>query len=76
MEPDIKIFFKRIITGSFSVFLWMIINVTAGIKFGFAYWNGKFTLSNFLFYLWLFISTILLFLLIKRLWTKPINKQE
>ncbi|MCZ2223841.1 MAG: hypothetical protein LC122_09455 [Chitinophagales bacterium] len=75
MEPDIKVFFKRIIIGAFIVFLWMTINVTVGLKFGYAYWNDKFTLHNFLFYLWLILSAILFFLLIKHLWNKPINKK-
>jgi len=70
-EPDIRVFFKRIIAGSFAVFLWMLINVTAGIKFNYAFWSNQTILGNIVFYIWLLISGIILFLFIKKLWKKP-----
>ncbi|MBX2931582.1 MAG: hypothetical protein KF781_06540 [Chitinophagaceae bacterium] len=76
MEPDIIIFFKRIIKGAFTVFVWMTINVTAGIKFGYAFWDKSFTIANLLFYIWFLISCIILFLILKRLWQKPISAKK
>jgi hypothetical protein len=51
----------------------MIINTTAGIKFGYAYWEKHFTLGNTVFYAWLIISFIVIIWYMKRLWSKPLN---
>ncbi len=73
MEPDIRDFLVRIANtlGIFSI--WMIVNVTFGIKLGYAFWGNHFTIGNLIFYIWLIVSLILLVWYLKRLWSKPLN---
>lgn len=73
MEPEVRAYLIRIVNTISMSLLWMIINTTAGIKFGYAYWEKHFTLGNTVFYAWLIISFIVIIWYMKRLWSKPLN---
>lgn len=73
MEPDIRDFLVRIANTMGIIAIWMIANATAGIKFGYAFWEHHFTTGNLLFYIWFAISIALLIWYLKRLWSKPLN---
>ncbi len=73
MEPDVRAYLVRIVNTISIGLLWMIINTTAGIKFGFAYPENSFTLGNYIFYAWFLISLVALGWYMKRLWSKPLN---
>jgi hypothetical protein len=51
----------------------MIINTTAGIKFGYGYWDKHFTTGNTIFYSWLVVSFAALIWCMIRMWSKPLN---
>ncbi len=73
MEPGIKEFFKRLSLSLGLLILWMAINMVAGIKFGYAFFEDKIYLSNILFYVWATASLIALIFLYKKIWEKPIE---
>lgn len=73
MEPEVRAYLIRIVNTISMSLLWMIINTTAGIKFGYAYWGNNFSTGNTLFYIWLTISFIAIIWYMKRLWSKPLN---
>jgi hypothetical protein len=51
----------------------MISNSTAGIMYGYAFWEKKMKLGNVIFYIWFIISLALLLWYMIRLWKKPLN---
>jgi hypothetical protein len=76
LEPELKAFLKRIVfTLSFGL-VWLIINATAGIKYGFAFWDDTFTWKNGVFYVWFCISFIAIFIYLKKLWSKPLDLKK
>lgn len=76
MEPELKIFLKRIIITLSLILVWLIANATAGIKFGFAFWDVSFTWKNGVFYAGFFISFIAIFIYLKKLWSKPLDLKK
>ena len=73
MEPGIKEFFKRLTTCISLFILWMAINMTVGIKYGFAFFEDRIHTANIIFYVWLIVSFIALILFYIQLWKKPIE---
>lgn len=73
MEPGIKEFFKRIVTSISLLILWMVINVTLGIKYNLGFFEDHIHWYNIVFYLWLVSSFILLVWIYKKIWEKPIE---
>lgn len=73
MEPGIREMFKRLVTTISLLLLWMIINVTVGIKFNYAFYEEKIHWYNTAFYIWLVISFGFLMWLYKKIWEKPIE---
>jgi hypothetical protein len=73
MEPELRKLLNRITFSLSILIVWMLINTTIGIKFKYAFWDNNFSVHNFLFYGWLLISTALLLLLLKKIWSKPLN---
>ena len=76
MEPGIREFLKRILNAMSTALLWMIINATAGIKFGYAFPEGPIKMGNIIFYIWFVASLALLVFYIIRLWNKPVEIDE
>jgi hypothetical protein len=73
VEPGIKIFLKRISTSIGMCVIWLAINTTIGIKYGYAFFTDKIHLSNILFYIWMIVSLAALILFYIKLWEKPIE---
>lgn len=73
MEPEIREFFKRISASIGLLIIWMAINVTVGIKFGYAFFEGAINWSNIIFYVWAVASFIGLMYLYFRIWKNPIE---
>jgi len=73
MEPEIKEFFKRLSASIGLLIIWMAINITIGIKFGYAFFEGSIRLSNIIFYIWAVASFIGLMYLYFRIWKNPIE---
>jgi hypothetical protein len=73
MEPGIREFFRRIVTTISLLILWMMINVTIGIKYNAAFFETKVHWYNIAFYIWLVISLVALIWLCLKTWQKPIE---
>lgn len=73
MEPGIKEFFKRLVTTISLLLLWMIINVTIGIKYNYAFFQEHIRWYNIVFYIWMIASFAALIRFYKKLWEKPIE---
>jgi hypothetical protein len=73
MEPGIREFFKRIVTTISLLILWMMINVTIGIKYNLAFFETKIYWYNIVFYTWLLASMIALIWYCIKIWQKPIE---
>lgn len=56
--------------------LWMAINSTLGIMYGFAFVQDKLKAGNIVFYLWFLISLGFFLWWVIRLWRKPIVFEE
>jgi hypothetical protein len=73
MEPGIREFFKRIVTTLSLLILWMMINLTLGIKYDYAFFETKIYWYNIVFYLWMVVSTVALIWVCLKIWKKPIE---
>jgi hypothetical protein len=73
MEPGIKEFFKRIVTTVSLLILWMMINVTIGIKYNYAFFDTSIRWYNIVFYIWFIASFAAFILLCFKIWRKPIE---
>jgi hypothetical protein len=68
MEPDVREFLVRIMqTISMSV-VWLLVNMTLGIYFNFAFFENSPSIWNYLFYLWFLISFGLLLYYFHKKW--------
>lgn len=73
MEPELRKMLNRIVYTLSTLIVWLLSNITFGIKFQFAFFKNHFSLGNILFYIWLVVSTVLMLFLIKKIWSKPLN---
>jgi drug/metabolite transporter (DMT)-like permease len=73
MEPGIREFFKRIVSTVSLLILWMIINMTIGIKYNGAFYEDNVHWYNVVFYVWLIASFIALVWFCIKIWRKPIE---
>jgi len=69
-DPEVKRYFRKIIS-SFSVgLLWLMSCVTLGLYFGLAYRKDIPAVFNILFYVFLLVSLLLLLRYYYKLWRK------
>lgn len=68
MDDDIRDFFKRIGKTITLVFIWLAITCIAAIKGDNAFVKQHVSLANILFYGWVIVSTVILIVLIKKIW--------
>lgn len=73
MEPGIREFFKRLSLTIGTIVLWMMINMTIGVKLGYAFFDGSVHLGNIVFYVWVLVSFIFMIKIFIRIWKKPIE---
>jgi hypothetical protein len=73
MDPQLRVYFLRIVNTLSLVLLWFIVNATAGIKYELAYIEDALTIPNILFYCWLVSSLILLLWRLYKIWIKPLD---
>lgn len=73
MEPGIKEFFRRLVISIAMFILWIAINMTIGLKYGYAFFSDVIQIGNIIFYVWLAISFIGLIIFYIKLWKKPIE---
>ncbi len=73
MEPEVAAFLKRILTTIGIVLFWLGINSTAGIMFGYAFFENGVQIGNILFYVWLLTSLPIVFLWLRKMWSEKIE---
>ncbi|MEI7589140.1 MAG: hypothetical protein WCJ68_06565 [Chitinophagia bacterium] len=73
MEPKLLQFLNRIMRTIGLGVLWMTLNSTIGIMWGYAYVQATWHLSNILFYSFLVLSFTGLLYVLYRLWCHPIG---
>jgi len=73
VEPEILAFLKRIALSISLGVLWMLINSTVGIMYGYAFVEDKVRLGNILFYIWFILSLVALVWYLRKRWSKPIE---
>ena len=73
MEPGIREFFKRIVATISLLILWMMINITLGVKYNYAFFETSMQWYNIVFYTWLVASLLALIWLCIKIWQKPIE---
>jgi hypothetical protein len=73
MEPDIREFFKRLSLCIGLLVVWMMINMTIGVKLGYAFFDKSVQTGNIIFYIWVLLSFIVMVKLFFRIWKKPIE---
>lgn len=68
MEPDIRAFLLRIVQSISMGLLWLLINMSIGIYFGFAFFEGRPTLGNYIYYVAFLISLYILLRYLRKKW--------
>jgi len=68
MEPDVRFFLLCIVQSISMVLLWMLVNMTFGIYFDLAFFENPPTIFNYLYWIFLLTSFVLLILYLKRKW--------
>lgn len=68
IEPDVKKFLIRIINSLAIGLLWLLINSTIGIGLNYAFFEGRPTAGNYIFYAWFLISLFFLIVYYRRKW--------
>jgi uncharacterized membrane protein YpjA len=76
LEPGIRKYLIRIINTLSLGLLWLALNSTAGIMYGYAFAEGQIKLGNILFYIWFLLSLTAYLWYVIRLWRKPIDFEE
>jgi membrane associated rhomboid family serine protease len=68
MEPDMKEFLVRIVQTISMGLLWMLLNMTFGIYFGFGFFDDRPSTANYIYYVGFIISLVLLILYFRKKW--------
>ncbi len=76
MEPEVKEFFKRVMYSVFAGLLWLGLNTTFGIMYGFAFPENNISIGNIIFYVWFVASIILLLRFYIKLWKKSFEENK
>lgn len=68
MDPDVRFFLVTIVQSISMVLLWMLLNMTIGIYYGFAFFDEGLKVGNYIYYPLMVISFILLIRYLKNKW--------
>jgi|688.fasta_scaffold1483692_2 hypothetical protein len=68
MEPEVKAFLLRIINSLSMVLLWMMLNMTAGIFYGLAFFEESPSVANILYWCFCLISFVALLAYLRNKW--------
>ncbi len=73
MDPEIMAFLNRISRTIGLTLLWMGLNSTLGIMLGYAFVEGEWKWVNYLYYIFLILSSTGYLFLIYKIWKDPIG---
>ena len=68
MEPDVKAFLLKIVQSLSMSLVWLLANMSLGIYFGYAFFEGRPGLGNLIYYAVFLVSLILLIVYLKKKW--------
>ena len=68
MEPEVRAFLVRIMQSLSMTMVFLLINMTIGIYFNFAFFDDTPSLGNYIYGIFLISSFILLIVYLKRKW--------
>lgn len=71
MEDDARDFLKKVVKTMSAALLWLLINVTVGIYNGWMFFENRPTIGNYIFYVWMVCSLIVMLIYFKRIWGRP-----
>jgi hypothetical protein len=73
MEDDAKELLRRTLMTVSVGSLWLLVNSTLGLMFGWFFFDGKPTLGNYLFYAWFLFSIVAMIRYFIRTWRNKIH---
>ncbi len=73
MDPEVMAFLNRISRTIGFTLLWMGLNSTLGIMLGYAFVEGEWHWFNYVYYLFLIISSTGYLFLLYKIWKDPIG---
>ena len=76
MEPGVREYLIRIVNTIALTALCFILNITAGIKYGWAFIEQNIQWQNLAFYFFFLASLGALLFYIFKIWRKPLNFEE
>jgi Ca2+/Na+ antiporter len=68
MEPDVRAFLILVMQSVSMVLLWMLMNMTAGVYFDLAFFEGHITIWNIVYYIFLLGTFYWLIIYLKKKW--------
>ncbi len=68
MEPEVKEFLVRIMQSISMGLVWLLLNMSIGIYYGFAFFEGSPTLGNIIYYFGFLISLAMLIAYLRKKW--------
>lgn len=68
MEPDVQEFLIRIVQTISMAIVWLLVNMCVGIYFGYAFFDERPSLGNYIFYGWFLISLVWLISYLRKKW--------
>ena len=68
MEPDVKEFLIRIMQTISMALVWLLINMSVGIYYGFAFFEQRPSLGNYIYYVCFLLSFAWLIHYFKKKW--------
>jgi len=68
MEPEVREFLVKIMQSISMGLVWLLVNMSIGIYFGFAFFEGSPTVVNYLYYIGFLVSLSLLILYLRKKW--------
>ena len=68
MEPEVREFLVKIVQSLSMGLLWLLVNMSIGIYYGLAFFEGSPSIGNYLYYVGFIASLVLLILYLKKKW--------
>ena len=68
MEPDVRAFLLRIVQTVSMGLIWLLVNMSIGIYYGFAFFDNHPSIWNYVFYGWFILSLVLLIRYFRNKW--------
>jgi hypothetical protein len=74
MEPEIRLFFAKIVKSISMIILWMMLNITFGLYFHLGFIYSHISIINILYYLFLLGSSFGLVWYLLRVWKESVQQ--